>query len=207
MPPGLRGWPGRERSGPRPRAPRTPKRRRGLHATWLLLSAVVLATTACDFNGDGTVDLTPGATVVNPPPLDPPIFSPFEATFFGWRFGGAVSCEQRARPIAIAIWEGITDPCTQTPEEESRVVFLEVSDITAGTYAIEPACPVGVTKIARGTFGVVRGQRILVQEAEEGQVTLQGVSIDDTVAGNFSVWFSGETGFTSGSFRLQASCL
>jgi hypothetical protein len=197
--------------------PLPPTERRRLGGAWILgaLMACLVAWGAwgCDFDTTEPPDNEPGASVVNLPPLTPPILETFHATFFGWSFRGRVSCHTDARPIAIAIWEGITDPCTQTPNEENRVVFFEVSDILAGQYTIANACQAPpnqeatADRIARGFFGVVRGNRLVTQQAVEGVVTLQGVSLGDNVAGTFSVRFSGSSGFTSGTFRLRAACL
>lgn len=197
--------------------PRGRRRPLGMGGAWTLGAMVALLVAwgawGCDFDGGEQPHREPGATIVNPPPLTPPILDEFDATFFGWRFGGSVACFRDARPITIAIWEGITDPCTQDPDEENRVVAFGVSDITPGIYTIANACqnppnqPATADRIARGFFGVFRGNRLQTQDAVEGQVTLQGVALDDTVSGTFSVRFAGEGGFTSGTFRLRASCL
>lgn len=170
---------------------------------------MLLCLAACNNNGTTVVEeeFPEEVTVVNPPVFQPPVLQEFEPAFIGWRFGGVIVCGQFAQPITVAAWEGVTDPCTQRPNEENRVIAIDLSDVVPGMYTIANGCLGPETLVARAVFGIFRGQTLFTLQGQEGQVSLQGRDQNDIVQGTFTIRFQGETSFTSGSFRVPARCL
>ncbi|AKU92290.1 hypothetical protein [Vulgatibacter incomptus] len=169
----------------------------------------VLFGAGCDINmgpNKRTNHLPEGtATVTNPPaPINGQAFHP---TFVGWQFGGAFHCDPNRQAVTIAIWEGVTDPCTQIAPEGARVVFIETSAIDAGTFPVEVTC--NAPRTAGAFFGIVQGNALFTQQAIDGSVALLGLNDENVLQGSFSVLFPNTisgTSVTSGSFNTAARC-
>lgn len=118
-------------------------------------------------------------------------------------FGG-VGGNGDPTPVVITIMDGPDDPCDEDLDEGDRLLFLEVSDLTPGTYRLGNDCV--DFRRADGSFAVFRGQALILTRALEGQVTLLGLDDDNALEGTFSIRFQGETGFTSGGFLVPPAC-
>ncbi len=154
------------------------------------------------------VERRPGtATVTNPPP--PPQGSQlakiFETTFVGWQFGGAFNCDPNGRAVMVQIWDGVFDPCREAPPEGARVVVIEVSDTSAGSFEFDQVC--SGPHSAGAVFGIVQGGTLFLQQAIEGSVSMLGINDDDVLEGAFSVRFPDAFGFTQGGFTAEPHCL
>lgn len=187
------------------------------------LLVVALAGPGCDTppgfvqpGGDerpiDTADLSPVPDIrSNPIESDP-----WNTDFVAWQFGGGVQCAslgpgvpgqvplENPLPTVVEIWDGVFDPCTEDPEDGARVLRIELSAESAGTYQVAPQCI--DQRTARVTFAEMRGGRLFGLTASDGTVTLQGLDANDVLQGAFSVRF-GDAGFTSGGFRTDSACL
>lgn len=136
--------------------------------------------------------------------------------FVGWQFGGGIQCVglgpgvpgqiplENPLPTVVEIWDGIADPCSELPEDGARVLRIELSSETPGTYQVAQQCV--DPRTARVTFAEMRGGSLFGLVASEGTVTLLGLDANDVLQGAFSVRF-GNAGFTSGGFRTSSACL
>ncbi len=132
--------------------------------------------------------------------------------FVGWQIGGSLNCAGTVPggnpatgggsnpapvtdpiPIIVQIWDGVEDPCGETLDEGDRVLQIELSDVSAGTYNAGIDC-VG-PRTARITYGKVIGGRLFTRTGVEGTVSVIGVEgridpEDETViAAAFNVRF------------------
>jgi len=199
---------------------RTSSRERSRHAAaarwaWLLAASLAACLPGIDeWNGEDEREV--GTASVSPVPRGG---DPWETDSLAWQFGGNLACGttppgtptqpgqapvENPMPAVVEIWDGLVDPCTDELEEGTRVLRIQVSDVSAGTYPVAQGC-VG-PRTARVLWGEVRGGALFFIEGQEGSVTLLGLDDDDVLEGAFSVRFA-DTGFTSGGFRAAVACL
>lgn len=169
------------------------------------LAAGVTAIWACDlppgFDEVDTDDRAPvGSANVSIPPDD----ERWTNDFVGWQFGGQFGCAGiDSQPVVVELWDGVEAPCEEDVGEGDRVLRLQISDTTSGTYQVALQCAGPQT--AGVNFVVIRGGQAFETAAEEGTVTLTGFG-EDILQGAFNVRFEGRTSFTSGGFRADTRC-
>ncbi|HEY0838624.1 MAG TPA: hypothetical protein VGD74_00420 [Vulgatibacter sp.] len=174
----------------------------------LALMALGGAKLSCGGGGDGRTGLGVGAaSVTNPPPrpFGQQRIEVFHPTFVGWSFGGSFACDRNGEPVMVQIWDGVVDPCTETPPEGSRVMMVETSTIDPGPVSFGETCT--GPRSAGAFFGIVQGGVLFVQRAPLGSVSFLGLDEDDVLEGTFSAQFSEGFGATTGGFRAEVSCV
>jgi len=170
------------------------------------LTALTAGRISC--GGEGSEGFEEGtATVTNPPPR--PVGAQqnelFNPTFVGWQFGGSFACDPNGQPVTIQIWDGVADPCTETPPEGARVVVLEASGVGGGSFLVGQACT--VPRSAGAMFGIVQGGTLFVQRATQGSMAVLALDANDVLSGTFSVQFPTTFGPTVGGFNADPTCL
>lgn len=174
----------------------------------LALLALGGARLSCGGGGEGRTGLGIGAaSVTNPPPrpFGQQRIEVFRPTFVGWSFGGSFSCDPNGEPVMVQIWDGVEDPCTETPPEGARVMMVETSAIDAGAFSFGETCT--GPRSAGAIFGVVQGGVLFLERAPLGAVSILGLDEDDVLEGTFSAQFPAGFGATTGGFRAEVSCV
>ena len=178
-----------------------------------------LAALACELPpGIDTVDpgegepVPAGTAEVNTPPTD----EPWATDHVAWQPGGEMACPPGPPPIGapapaepspfvVELWDGLLDPCADSPAPGNRSIRISFSNRQPGTFTVAPTCTGALSAgaLTQRFLGPQEERRI----ALEGTVTITGISSDDVVDGVFSVRFEGDTAFTSGGFRAAPGCV